>query len=1103
MTTISKHIFLNALDCHTRGWFLHNEMGVSPPTPAELIRMRQGQEIHRLARERLPDGVFVGDLKAEKAINRTRELLQDQGTPVLFEPYFKYGRCVTRADSLSRRDDGWSLEEVKSSLGQNPGHLDDMAYTTMVMQGAGVHIREVMLTLVNKEYRHGSSEVPLLWSVDVTEDVFGRAAEFEVLRPEIELALAAQVCPEATLIWACRGCEFFADQCVGKGIREPIFEVPRIGANKFNALLERGVTEIAAVPADFELSGHQRRVVDSVQAGEMWVSEKLTEAIDTWEWPLLYLDFETVSTCLPLYEGLGPYNQIPTQYSLHIRSGPTGPLEHRDYLADGAEDCRREFAELLLADLGTDGNIVVYSSFEKTILTRLQEWFDDLADPLERVKERLVDLQAIIKNHIWHPEFRGSTSIKRTLPVLVPEMDYSDLEIANGDQASAAFYNMATGRIGPDEQETTRASLLLYCERDTLAMVKLHDALVNVAGREQIGSDASRYLRILKTTFGHDKFREYQEEIIQHVCDGNDVLAVLATGYGKSICYQIPALALEGTAIVISPLISLMRDQVDALLQHGVKAAFINSTQNYHEQEVVRKSVAAGRTEILYLAPERIVTDDMAHFLSRQAISLIAIDEAHCVSRWGPSFREDYLALDALADLFPGVPRIALTATADAQTRSDVVEKLRLNDAQVFVGGFDRTNLRYEVAIKQAERGQLMDFLSAAAGDAPGIVYCRTRARTEKVAAWMTEWGYQALAYHAGLSPYERSSAQRAFRTGENVVIVATIAFGMGIDKPDVRFVVHMDLPKTIESYHQETGRAGRDGASADLLMLYGDADAAAISRFIFEAESPEEFKAVEFAKLQALLGYCETTGCRREALLRYFDEEYSGPCGNCDNCEETPEAIDGTGLATLALECVPQTGQRFGTNYLVDVLLGSRNERVLANGHERADIYGAGRETGRKEWRSVYRQLIAQGCIELVYDSFPVLRLNDRSRRIMKGEETVRLRRDRTGISSKYTEAAESGQVRERQSDYVEIDVEHSGGGPDDGMLFSALKKLRRRLALEHAVPPYVIFHDSTLHEMVDKRPSSPEAFLDLKGVGEVKVRRYGTAFLRVINGE
>ncbi len=478
---ISKHIFLNAVECHTRGWFLCNEMGVTGPTPAELIRMRQGQEIHRLARERLPEGVFVGDVKAEKAINRTRELLQDQGTPVLFEPYFKYGRCVTRADSLSRRDDGWCLEEVKSSLGQNPGHADDLAYTTMVMQGAGVPIREVMLTLVNKEYWHGSSEVPLLWSVDVTEEVFGRAAEFEVLRPQIELAMAAQVCPEATLIWACRGCEFFADQCVGKGIREPIFEVPRIGANKFNALLERGVTEIAAVPADFGLSGHQRRVVDSVQAGEMWVSEKIVEEIGGWEWPLLYLDFETVSTCLPLYEGLGPYNQIPTQYSLHIRSGPTGPLEHRDYLADGAEDCRREFAELLLADLGTDGNIVVYSSFEKTILTRLQEWFDDLADPLERVKERLVDLQAIIKNHIWHPEFRGSTSIKRTLPVLVPEMDYSDLEIANGDQASAAFYDMATGGISPAERKTTRTSLLLYCERDTVAMVKLHDALVNVA----------------------------------------------------------------------------------------------------------------------------------------------------------------------------------------------------------------------------------------------------------------------------------------------------------------------------------------------------------------------------------------------------------------------------------------------------------------------------------------------------------------------------------------------------------------------------------------------------------------------------------------------
>ena len=478
MTVITKYIFLNALHCHTKGWFLCNEMDISPPTPAELIRMRQGQEIHRLARDRFPAGVFVGDLIAEKAINRTQKLLEDQSARVLFEPYFEHGRCVTRADSLTRKDDGWSVEEIKSSLGQNPAHLDDLAYTTMVMQGSGLSIREITLTLVNKEYRHGSSEVPLLWSVDVTRDVLSRAATFEELRPDIELALTAQACPEATLIWACRGCEFFAEQCVGHSMTNPIFDVPRIGAKKFRTLLQHDVTEIAGIPVDFELSGHQRRVVDSVQSGEMWVSDKLAKAIGTWEWPLLYLDFETVSTCLPLYDGMGPYNQIPTQYSLHIRRRPTDIPEHREYLADSAEDCRREFAELLLADLGTDGNIVVYSSFEKTILTRLQEWFEDLAEPLERLKERLVDLQLIIKNHVWHPEFRGSTSIKRTLPVLVPDMDYSDLEIANGDHASAAFYNMATGRIAPDEQEMTRAALLLYCERDTMAMVKLHDALI-------------------------------------------------------------------------------------------------------------------------------------------------------------------------------------------------------------------------------------------------------------------------------------------------------------------------------------------------------------------------------------------------------------------------------------------------------------------------------------------------------------------------------------------------------------------------------------------------------------------------------------------------
>ena len=489
--TISKYIFLKTLECHTKGWFLHNEIAVAAPTPAEIIRMRQGQEIHGLARARFTEGVLVSDLKPEKAMRRTQELLQDQDTHILFEPYFKHGTCVTRGDILRVQEDGWCLEEVKSSLSQKTGHLDDLAYTTMVMLGAGVNIREVHLTLVNKGYRHGSFEAPLLWSVDITQDVFDRASELESIRPEVERALALPQCPVAALKWACRKCEYFSDQCVGKDITDPIFEIPRLGVKHFNALLEKGFTQICAIPNDFELSSQQRRVVDSVQTGNLWVSDGLREAVNELEWPLFYLDFETVSTCLPLYEGLGPYTQIPTQYSLHARRESTSPLEHWEYLSDGTADCRREFAELLLANLETEGNIVVYSSFEKAVLTRLQDWFDDIADPLERIKQRLVDLQAIIKKYVWHPKFKGSTSVKRTLPVLVPDLDYSDLPIANGEHASAAFYNLAAGLIHPNQVATTREALLLYCERDTLAMVKLHEALVNVANSHQSRGSAS------------------------------------------------------------------------------------------------------------------------------------------------------------------------------------------------------------------------------------------------------------------------------------------------------------------------------------------------------------------------------------------------------------------------------------------------------------------------------------------------------------------------------------------------------------------------------------------------------------------------------------
>lgn len=475
-------VFLNAMECLTRGWFLHHVKDITAPSPAELIRIQQGEEIHRRARARFPDGIYVSEVNAERALKRTRDLMGQTSNRVLFEPYFRHEGCVTRADIVTGSDSVWLLEEVKSNTSLKPDLIDDLGYTTMVMLGSRINISDVTLTVVNKDYRNGDDETQFLTTINVKEEVFSRAAQFEARRREIEDVIASPSCPESTLIWPCRSCDFFVDQCVGKTIKVPVFEVPRLSKTKFEALVELGVTEISGIPSDFKLSNRQRRVVDAVQSGELWVSDQIATILNLWKWPLFYLDFETVSSCLPLYEGLAPYAQIPTQYSLHIRRNNNSTPEHREFLADPEKDCRRELAESLITDLEGIGNIVVYSPFEKTTLSRMQESFEDLAEPLERAKERLVDLMAVLTDHVWHPDFAGSASIKHTLPVLVPDMDYSDLEIANGDHASAAFYNMATGKLGPADIQDTRAALLAYCKRDTFAMLKLHDAIADISG---------------------------------------------------------------------------------------------------------------------------------------------------------------------------------------------------------------------------------------------------------------------------------------------------------------------------------------------------------------------------------------------------------------------------------------------------------------------------------------------------------------------------------------------------------------------------------------------------------------------------------------------
>ena len=591
---------------------------------------------------------------------------------------------------------------------------------------------------------------------------------------------------------------------------------------------------------------------------------------------------------------------------------------------------------------------------------------------------------------------------------------------------------------------------------------------------------------VLERVFGYGTFRGEQESIIDHVAGGGDALVVMPTGGGKSLCYQVPALLRDGVAVVVSPLIALMQDQVDALLQAGVRAAYLNSTLTFAEVRTIEADAHAGSLDLLYVAPERLVGERTLALLDTIRIALFAIDEAHCVSQWGHDFRPEYLQLSMLHERHPDVPRIALTATADAPTRREIAERLGLWDARVFVSGFDRPNIRYAIVPKRNAREQLLRFLDAGHRGHAGIVYCLSRRKVEDTARWLRDRGYDALPYHAGMGADERKRHQDAFVREDAVVIVATIAFGMGIDKPDVRFVAHLDLPKSIESYYQETGRAGRDGAPADAWMAYGLSDVVALRQMVEGSGAGEQRKRIEVRKLDALLGLCELTTCRRQALLAYFGEERTDPCGNCDNCIAPPQAWDATEAARKALSCAYRTGQRFGAGYVIDVLRGSDGERIRRFGHHRLSTFGIGADIDATTWRSVFRQLVARGLMRVDIEGFGALKLTAASRSVLRGTCEVRLRRDAPPPGRRRRE-------RPARTEHAPLDPKHQA-------LFDALRAHRRELALAQGVPPYVIFHDVTLEAMAERQPLTREEFAELPGVGEKKLERYATTFINVV---
>ena len=589
---------------------------------------------------------------------------------------------------------------------------------------------------------------------------------------------------------------------------------------------------------------------------------------------------------------------------------------------------------------------------------------------------------------------------------------------------------------------------------------------------------------LLHRIFGHADFRGPQQAIIEHIAAGGDALVLMPTGGGKSLCYQVPALLRDGVGVVVSPLIALMQDQVEALRQVGVRAEFLNSTLDAESASRIERAMLAGELDLLYVAPERLLTSRFLSLLDRAKVALFAIDEAHCVSQWGHDFRREYRELTVLHERWPDVPRIALTATADPPTQREIAERLQLEDAQWFVSSFDRPNIRYTVVQKENGKRQLLDFLREHRDEA-GIVYCLSRRKVDQTAETLAGLGFKALPYHAGLNAEVRAANQRRFLREDGVVMVATIAFGMGIDKPDVRFVAHVDLPKSLEGYYQETGRAGRDGEPAEAWLCYGLGDMVLLKQMIEQSEAGEERKQLERRKLDQLLGYCESMQCRRQVLLAGFGETYPQPCGYCDNCLQPANSWDATQAARKALSCVYRTGQRFGAVHLIDVLRGSEGERIRQFGHDKLSTYGIGTDLDAKAWRGVFRQLVAAGLLEVDAEGFGGLRLTDASRAVLTGGQTVVLRKE---LPSKKSRDRDSGP---RTGLPVQSQDLH---------LFQALRDMRARLAKEQNVPAYVIFHDSTLRNIAERRPDSMGELAQVGGIGGAKLERYGAEVLEVV---
>ena len=592
-------------------------------------------------------------------------------------------------------------------------------------------------------------------------------------------------------------------------------------------------------------------------------------------------------------------------------------------------------------------------------------------------------------------------------------------------------------------------------------------------------------LTILKQTYGYGQFRGQQAEIIDHVVQGGSAFVLMPTGSGKSLCYQIPSLCREGVGVIISPLIALMQDQITALEQLGISAGAINSGMPYGEVLRVRQKLENNQLDLLYVAPERLVMEEFLELLDQVNIALFAIDEAHCVSQWGHDFRPDYTALSLLARRFKGIPRIALTATADKATRKDIVDRLKLGDGKTFVGGFDRPNIHYSILERNNPKKQVFDFIKNNHSGDSGIIYCISRKKVEDMAQWLQGKDINALPYHAGLTPQVRSRNQDRFLREDNIIIVATIAFGMGIDKPDVRYVAHMNIPKSIEAYYQETGRAGRDGLPSNAYMIYGMDDAAMQRNWIENSEAPDIQKRIENQKLNALLGLCEAAICRRQILLEYFDDT-GEPCGNCDTCDTKPETFDGTIAAQMALSAVFRTGQRFGMVYVVDVLMGKVDDRIKRFGHDKQSTFGIGDKLSKNEWQNIFRQLVSQNLLMVDVNEHNGIKITEKGFLFLKKKESVNFR--------KLTEKQKARKEKSGKKSKVVLDNDL------DQSLYENLRTARQLMAKKRRVPAYVIFNDKTLIELAQERPQSFEEMLGISGIGEAKLKKFGQTLLDVI---